>query len=209
MLGLGPLASGQSSLDLEWDWFSAVALGRSLAHPGLTTVSTNHFQAVELAWQEAVAHGFRRIGLALSEHEDGRTVGTLRASYFLQQVQSGRPAIPVLLTAEFSAQAMAAWVADHRPDVLLGSDQRHHDLLEGKQRRSLSFIHLNVNPSSNLAGVDQGHDRVGEHAAALLHLKLIQRETGVPARRDIAMLDGNWQEGKLIPEARETPALER
>jgi hypothetical protein len=91
----------------------------------------------------------------------------------------------------------------------LGSDQRHHDLLEGKQRRSLSFIHLNVNPSSNLAGVDQGHDRVGEHAAALLHLKLIQRETGIPARRDIALLDGSWQEGKLIPEARETPALER
>jgi LacI family transcriptional regulator len=206
---VGPLASGQSSLDLEWDWFSAVALGRSLAHPGLTTVSTNHFQAVELAWQEAVAHEFRRIGLALSEHEDRRTVGTLRASYFLQQVQSGRPAIPVLLTSEFSAQAMAAWVADHRPDVLLGSDQRHHDLLEGKQRRSLSFIHLNVNPSSNLAGVDQGHDRVGEHAAALLHLKLIQRETGIPARREIAMLDGSWQEGKLIPEARETPALER
>ncbi len=206
---VGPLASGESSLDLEWDWFSAVAVGRSLAHPGLTTVSTNHFQSVELAWREAAAHGFRRIGLALTEHEDVRTVGTLRASYLLQQVQSGRAAIPVLLTAGFSAKAMAAWVADHRPDVLLSSDQHHHDLLEGEQRRALSFIHLNVNPASNLAGVDQGHDRVGEHAAALLHLKLIQRETGVPARRDIAMLDGSWQEGKLIPETREAPAAER
>jgi LacI family transcriptional regulator len=200
---VGPLASGQSSLDLEWDWFSAVALGRSLAHPGLTTVSTNHFQAVELAWQEAVAHGFRRIGLALSEHEDVRTVGALRASYLLQQVRSGRAAIPVLLTAGFSAKAMAAWVTGHRPDVLLSSGQRHHDLLEGRQRRALSFIHLNVDPSSNLAGVDQGHDRVGEQAAALLHLKLIQRETGAPARRDIAMLDGSWHDGKFIPDARE------
>lgn len=78
--GSGACSSGQSSLDLEWDWFCAVALGRSLAHPGLTTVSTNHFQAVELAWREAVARGFRRIGLVLSEHEDVRTADTLRAA---------------------------------------------------------------------------------------------------------------------------------
>jgi LacI family transcriptional regulator len=205
---VGPLATGQSSLDLEWDWFCAVALGRSLAHPGLTTVSTNHFQAVELAWREAVARGFRRIGLALSADEDVRTAGTLRASYLLQQVQSGRAVIPVLLTSEFSVKAMAAWVADHRPDVLLSSEQRHHDLLVGRLRRSLPFIHLNVDPSSSLAGVDQGHDRVGEHATALLHLKLIQRETGIPARREIAMLDGSWHEGMLTPEARESPAAE-
>jgi hypothetical protein len=126
----------------------------------------------------------------------------------LQQVRSGRAAIPALLTVEFSAKAMAAWVADHRPDVLLSSEQRHHDLLEGRLHRSLPFIHLNVDPSSNLAGVDQGHDRVGEHAAALLHLKLIQRETDLPARHEIAMLDGSWHEGPLIPEARESPAAE-
>jgi LacI family transcriptional regulator len=203
---VGPLTQGQSSLDLEWDWFCAVALGRSLAHPRLTTVSTNHFQAVELAWRKAVDHGFHRIGLALSEHEDLRTVGALRASYLLQQVRSGCVAIPILLMAEFSAKMMATWVDDHRPDVLLSSNQRHHDLLEGRQRRSLPFIHLNVNPTSNLAGIDQGHDQVGEHAAALLHLKLIQRETGIPVRRDIAMLDGSWQEGKFIPETMETLA---
>jgi hypothetical protein len=101
---------------------------------------------------------------------------------------------------------MAAWIAGHRPDVLLSSDQRHYDLLGARQRRALSFIHLNVNPSSDLAGVDQGHDGVGEHAVALLHLKLIQRETGVPPRRDIAMLDGSWHEGQLTPEARESPS---
>jgi LacI family transcriptional regulator len=203
---VGPLTKGQSSLDLEWDWFCAVALGRSLAQPGLTTVSTNHFQAVELAWRKAVDHGFRRIGLALTEHEDVRTVGALRASYLLQQTRSGRTALPILLMADFSTKATAEWVADYRPDVLLSSDQRHHDLLGSRQRRTLPFIHLNVSPQSNLSGIDQGHDRVGEHAAAILHLKLIQRETGIPTRRDIAMLDGTWQEGSFIPKARETPA---
>ena len=205
---VGPRATGQSSLDLEWDWFCAVALGRSLAHPRLTTVSTNHFQAVELAWREAIARGFSRIGLALSEDEEVRTAGTLHASYLLQQVPSGRAAIPVLLTAEFSSSATVAWAIDHRLDVLLSSDQRHHDLLEGRLRRPLPFIHLNVDPASNLAGVDQGHDRVGEHAAALLHLKLIQRETGIPARRDIALLDGNWHEGTLTPGAPTAPPAE-
>ena len=201
---VGPLAKGRTTLELEWDWFSSVAVGRSLASPGLTTVSINHFQVVELAWREAQARGFRRIGLALTEHEDARTTGALRGSCLLQHALAGGGAVvPLLYVSDFSARAVTDWVSDHRPDVLLSSEQRHYDLLDDSVRRTLPFIHLNVNPALEVAGIDQGHDRVGAQAAALLHLKLLQRETGVPERRDMMVIDGSWQAGPLLGIARE------
>ncbi len=201
---VGPLAEGRTTLELDWDRFSAVAVGRSLASPGLSTVSVNHFQVVELAWREALAKGFWRIGLALTEHEDQRTAGTLRAAALLRQAQSGTgTAVPVFLAPEFSALAIAAWVADYRPDVLLSSEQRHYDLLGDSVRRKLPFIHLNVNPASGMAGVDQGHDIVGEYAAAMLHLKLMQRQAGAPDRRDLLLVEGIWHEGSMLGAARE------
>ena len=201
---VGPLAEGRTALELKWDWFGAVALGRSLVSPGLTTVSINHFQVVELAWREAWARGFRRIGLALREHEDARTLGALRASCLLQQASAaGVVVVPMLYVPDFSARAVANWVANHRPDVLLSSEQRHYDLLDDSVRRVLPFIHLNVNPALSVAGIDQGHDQVGANAVALLHLKLLQREMGVPVRRDILVVDGSWHEGLLLGSERE------
>ncbi len=197
---IGPLALGRSVLSLNWDLFSAVSVGRSLEAPGLTTVSINHFQALELAWREVWQRGYRRIGLAITEGEDARTAGALRASYLLQQTQSIGDRLPILHLPEFSGTAVTAWVNTHQPDALLSSEQSHYDLLEkaGTARTAAKprFVHLNVDPSSDLTGIDQGHDIVGEQAAALLHLKLIQRETGVPARRNLWLIHGVWKQGR-------------
>lgn len=195
-LVIGPLAQGQSTLALDWKYFCTVALGRTLAVPGITAVATNHVQAVELAWCEVVSRGYERIGLALTHHEEGRTTGSLRASFLLQQERSTLPRLPILFLPEFSTEAIAAWAREHQPDVILSSEQKHYELLSAALRRNVDFVHLNIDPSDDVAGIDQGHDIVGEHAVALLHLKLIQREIGVPARRDLLLLNGTWREGK-------------
>lgn len=62
---IGPLAQGLSTLTLDWSRFCAVALGRTLAAPGVTAIATNHVQAVELAWREVARRGYERIGLAV------------------------------------------------------------------------------------------------------------------------------------------------
>jgi LacI family transcriptional regulator len=201
---VGPLVEGETELRLEWDWFSAVAVGRSLTRPGLTTVSIHHLQVLELAWREAQRRGFRRVGFALREHEDARTTGALRAACLRQQsLGFDADHVPMLLVRDFSAREITRWVQEHRPDVLLSSEQRHYDLLDDRLRRKLPFIHLNVDPALNVAGVDQGHDVVGEHAVALLHMKILQRQTGVPTPRDLLLVEGRWQEGRLLGAARE------
>ena len=196
---VGPLAKGDTSLELEWDWFSTVALGRSLVSPGLTTASTNHLQVGELGWTEAVRLGYTRIGLVLSEYEDVRTLGGLRAAVLLQQSRARLPAIPVHLSSGNDPAGVASWVMREKPDVLLSPEQTLYEALEPALRRKVAFIHLNADPESPVAGVDQGHDEVGDHAMALLHLKLSQRLTGVPARRDILLIAGQWHAG--IPSA--------
>jgi LacI family transcriptional regulator len=196
---VGPLFRGMSALQLDWNLFSTVAVGRSLNSPRLATVSCNHFQAVELAWDEAWRRGYRRIGIVLTTAEDARTVGALKASYLLQQLQSGGVVIPVLLTPGFASKQLAQWTIDYRPDIILSSEKQHFELLMGQKARegaSPWFLNLNVDPGTDMTGIDQGHDKVGEHAAALLHLKMLQREIGVPVPRDLLLIDGIWKEGK-------------
>ena len=196
---IGPLAKGNSSLSLEWDWFSVVALGRSLISPKFTTVSTNHFQGSLLACEAMIERGYRRIGFAITHYEDARTQSALRAGFLLQQSQQPDAKIPLFLTNEFSAANIARWVKTHRPEVILSSESTHYDLLPAKVRSGIGFVHLNIDPASTGAGIDQAHDLVGEHAAALLHLKLLQRQTGVLKQREMFLVDGAWKEGVITP----------
>jgi LacI family transcriptional regulator len=211
---VGPLFRGMSALQLDWDLFSTVAVGRSLNSPRVATVSCNHFQSVELAWHEAWQMGYRRIGLVLTVAEDSRTVGALKASYLLQQLQSGGEAIPVLLSEGYSQEVLAEWTLVHRPDILLSSEPHHFELLLASDAYTETrprFLNLNLDPETDLAGIDQGHDKVGEHAAALLHLRMLQRETGIPIPRDLLLIDGIWREGrgewKLKTLRQKNPAL--
>ncbi len=195
---VGPLSKGNSEIALEWNWFSAVALGRSLATPKLTTVSTNHFQALTTAWENLRARGYKRIGFSITQYEDERTQGGLRAAYLLSQTRHDGPILPLHLCAQFSAAEMAKWAQAHRPQVLMSSEQNHHDQLPAKLRARIGFVHLNIDPAAKGVGIDQGHDLVGEQAAALLHLKLLQRQTGVLMRRELFMVDGTWRDGSIV-----------
>jgi LacI family transcriptional regulator len=196
---IGPLVKGNSSLSLEWDWFSVVALGRSLISPKLTTVSTNHFQGLQIAWDAIIQRGYRRIGFAITHYEDVRTQSALRAAYLLQQSQNPDSKVPLYLTNEFSAASITRWAKTHRPEVILSSEPMHYDLLPAKLRADIGFVHLNIDPASAGAGIDQAHELVGEHAAALLHLKLLQRQTGVLKQREMFLVDGSWKEGVITP----------
>ena len=194
---IGPLSKGESELELDWDRFSAVSMGRSLTSPEITQVSTNHYQAVEEALFQARQLGYSRIGFAITEYEDLRTAGGLRASFLLAQAQSP-DLVPAFVTSEFSESGIQRWAEEHRPQMLMASEPQHHELLK-KSDASWSkptFLHLNLDPGSDAGGIDQGHDLVAEHAVGLLHLKLIQREAGVPDRRDLLLINGVWRNGR-------------
>ncbi len=196
---VGPLMQGHSTLQLDWNLFSTVALGRSLETPGLATCSANHYQAMELACQEVSRRGYRRIGFAVTMGDEARTLGAPRAAFCMLQEKFSGSRIPALVVPEFSAKAISNWAAEYRPDVLLSSEQTHYDLLKaswGRRINEIRFVHLNIDPATDQSGVDQMHDMVGEHAAALLHLKMLQRETGVPELRETLLIHCKWKDGK-------------
>ena len=202
---VGPLDRAGLSPQLDWAEFTAVALGRSMITPAITTVSSHHGHSVELAWAHARARGYRRIGLVLTEEAEARTAGTLHASHLLQQLRYPGGEIPVLITPNFSPAALIAWTREHRPDLIIGSHPRHYELLLdglGEAARAIKFLNIDANPRSEIGGIDQGHEKVGEYAMTLLHLKLVHREIGIPPRRELTLIDGVWKEGQgewLIP----------
>lgn len=196
---IGPLHRETPSLDLDWSQFATVALGRSLVSPAITAVSTHHAQAVELAWQEARARGYRRIGLVLTEDEEKRTAGMLHAAHLIQQSRHAACASSTLITPDFSGPALVGWARSFQPDLVMASHPRHHELLAeglGPDIRGVKFLNLDANPLSEISGVDQGHELVGAAAVTLLHHKLVHREVGIAQRRELTLIDGIWQEGR-------------
>jgi hypothetical protein len=198
---IGPLYRGASALDLDWNRFATVALGRSLAAPAITTVSTHHAHAVELAWQTAWSRGYRRIGLVLTEEEDARTAGTLHSAHVFQQYRHRASDVPLLVMPAPSTTVLISWVREHQPDLVIGSHQGLCEMLSdglGSAVRQPRFLNLNATPNSDVGGIDQGHEKVGEHAMTTLHQKLIRRETGIPALRELTLIDGIWKEGRGV-----------
>lgn len=194
---VGPLFAGTSEIQLSWDKFSTVCLGRSLRTPKMSVISTNHFQAMQLAIAQARSFRYSRIGFAVTQHEDVRSAGALRAAYLLAQTE-GDDLLPLYMPPDFSAKGVLKWAHEHSPDLLISSEQDHYDLLlqAGIKRHNIAFFHLNINPALPVAGIDQSHDLVGEKAIELLHLKLVQRESGIPSRRDMLFIDGVWKNGR-------------
>jgi DNA-binding LacI/PurR family transcriptional regulator len=211
---VGPLAREASSPRLDWSRFSTVALGDSLLAPALATVATNYAHGMELAWQKAWARGYRRIGLVL--RDDTRAAnGTLQAAHLFQQQTSGSVAIPTFITPDFFSAGIAAWVRQHEPDLIISTEHQHYEhLVEnlGTAAKRIRFLSLNASPRLDIGGIDPGLEHVGEHAMTSLHLKLVQRQTGVPARRELTLVDGAWKEGRgmwRLPHVRNRSSSER
>lgn len=69
---LAPFPVTGSALTLDWSHFAAAAIGFSLARPGLHRAVNHQAQTAREAIQRLRQLGYRRIGLALSRHENDR-----------------------------------------------------------------------------------------------------------------------------------------
>ncbi|MDX2188062.1 MAG: LacI family DNA-binding transcriptional regulator [Opitutaceae bacterium] len=195
---VGPLAEGNAELKLDWRRFCAVGLGRSLKTPALTQVCPHHTHVVRLALSHVWRAGYGRVGLLISHPEDERTVNAVRTAYvFARHLDETRLA-PPLLHGTLADGDVENWVERERIDVVFSSEAKHIAYFAARPAllRRVRFVNLNVQTGSQEPGVDQIPDVIGQHAVGLLHLKLLQRQSGAPAKREIMMIDGVWREGR-------------
>ncbi|MEI6232838.1 MAG: LacI family DNA-binding transcriptional regulator [Planctomycetota bacterium] len=197
-----PKAPGR--LSLEWQHFAAVAKGLTIAQPRLHRVVSSHFEDMRLVSHHLKRLGYRRPGLVLDAAMDMRVDRAWLAAYLLQQRDTAeRDRVPALiLTSRQAATAFSAWLAHHRPDVILFTGLPVLDWVKRLALRvpkDVGLVHLDWSEEVGpLAGIDTCPEVIGEAAVDLLVGQLHAHEYGIPAREKIVAVHGRWIKGASL-----------
>jgi LacI family transcriptional regulator len=196
----------RSHLRLEWDRFCAVRIDPPMVWPRLHSIGNNQYRCMQIAVREARRHGYRRIGLAMTQWVN-EYVDLLWTAGFLaeQQRHHARKTVPMLVIRDWSQKNFNKWFLHHRPEVIVS---QHLEILEWladlglKVPQDVGFIDLDCMDHSGVrAGIHQHHDRVGAVAVEVIARMIQQNERGIPTVPQTILIDGSWIEGATVRKA--------
>lgn len=191
-------------LALGWKHFAAVTKGVTIVQPALHRVISSHYDDIRLVAAELARREYRRLGLVLGEELNDRVDCAWLAGLHVHQRGLARSdRIPPLILAPRNDPAeFSRWFKQHRPDVLLFSDQPVPTWIATLGLRvpdDVGLVHLDWSPElAPLAGLDSDAEAVGRAAVDLLVGQLHAQEHGIPRHEKIVTIKGLWQEGSTV-----------
>lgn len=203
-LVLAPLPHANATLGLEWSEFAAVALGFTLAHPGLHRVSNDHFQSLVTAFAECRRLGYERIGLALSETVNEKVQRRWLAAFLLEQHQATAiPRLAPLVAETLTEDAFRTWFRTEQPEVIIApAPQQIMRWLEAWGARipdDVGVASLSAPARGDpLTGICQDGELLGRRSVDLLVTMLERNEIGPPALPDVLLVNGQWNPGETV-----------
>lgn len=181
------------TLPLDWTRFFGVALDHSLTGVPVHRVTDHHAADMKTALLHVQAEGWRRPGLVLDTLNNDRTL-EIRLGAYLARVSHEFTDTPPPLLVEGLADRRAvvkAWLAQHRPDVVLSPDRALADLLP----ESCAFVSLaNYATSARHPGILIDGEGVGRTAGFLLFSLLENPITAAALRPQTILIEGRWME---------------
>jgi LacI family transcriptional regulator len=199
-----PLPYAFGHLRLEWEKFSAVTVGYTLARPVLHRAVTDKFRGMRMAVHHLWKRGYRRIGLALKESMDKRVANQWLGAFLVEQQHRATGHFPMLVLPDHNwhQKALIKWFEQSRPQVII---THHEEVLEWLRSgghsvpEEVGVFHLNC-PDEKFAGMNQHSAAVGRAAIDLLVTLLQCNERGIPTIPQSVLVEGVFQEGPtLIP----------
>ena len=202
---VAPLPASHGHLRLDWDKFSAVTFGYSLAAPSLHRAVNHQFRSMALAMRQLRKLGYRRIGFAMSASFDSRVDHQWSGSFVVEQRRSpASDQVPLHIVEDknWTAKNFAAWFCKHQPDVIISQQTEVLDWLREMGKRvpeDVGFVHTNCqDKSGEFAGIYQNGKVVGEVAVDFLVGMVQRNERGVPELAHSVLVDGTWVDGKTV-----------
>ncbi|EIQ01955.1 transcriptional regulator [Opitutaceae bacterium TAV1] len=216
-------------LAIDKNRFAFVALGVPINAGAVDFVCNDHSHSVQLAVQNLLRLGYRRIGLALDGKRPEHAASAMLAAMLAWQFRAvpvdspvGGKSIPPLVGADWSPATLIAWYRREKPDAIICSDHLALDWLRdagiripddgrdsrpgGKRngrRDGVAFAHIDLDPGwKGIAGIDQCNDQVGAAAMDLLISLLNANRYGLPAHPRTVKLQGEWHDGATAPPVR-------
>lgn len=198
---IAPMPVSTIQMDLEWENFSVVELGYTLAHSRFHRVVHDYFHAMLLALTEARKRAYQRIGLVLRSHTDDKVHHLWRAAYVDEQ--STRPhseKVSPLIVPELESPILAKWIKRERPDLIFCIEV---DLVRNALRK-INEGYLNKIKIASLGcytshdetrGIYQSYEDMGKAAIDLLISMIHRGERGIPERSLSLAVNGAWIDG--------------
>jgi LacI family transcriptional regulator len=199
---LAPLMPSVGHVSLEWDHFSAVAIGYTVAKPLLHRVAHNHFGGMETALRRLHRLGYRRIGFVTTQFQHLRTGRRWLAAFMaFQSTIPKQDRVPHLLVREWNPKnrQLENWLEKACPDVVLGDSIKMLQPIQklaASKHPDMGFAALDlIETSGNLSGIDQRPHSLGYAAADMLVKQLQQNEMGLPGESRVLNIEGVWHDG--------------
>ena len=196
---LSPIATGERSLTLDWDWrhFAAAAIGNVTWTPELHHAGHHHYLAMRLVLEELGKLGHQRTAALIEARSSGRAKHAWEAAFLTYGGDARAAAGRVRLVSDPRDPELAAWVRSVGPDALIVSETgllAAPGLAAEVRRRRLRVVTLywSRTDSAGLCGVDQSHDQIAAHAVDLVAAQLNSNEFGVPAFPRLMLFPGRW-----------------
>jgi DNA-binding LacI/PurR family transcriptional regulator len=202
---LGPVFEESLLLELDWSKFICVQLAPGLFRRPLHSVVKDHFNAVVLAWEKAVSHGYRRIGIVLFQHphplrDDVLRISAARACQ--TEFFPHFPALPVLRHGTFASshtKEFVDWVKANEPDVIIGFSDGHYHIFQAAFGHYLPYISLHTTPPFGLSGISNEARTGAKEAVNLLHFCRRTYQWGIAGQQIDHVIEPVWFEGTTLP----------
>ncbi|HLP07999.1 MAG TPA: LacI family DNA-binding transcriptional regulator [Opitutaceae bacterium] len=214
---LSTFTPSTTSIELDWDQYSAVKIESHHLLSHLDVVSNDQCQAARLCLRSLRARGYRRIGLATATDDESRLESTFSSGVLVEQASlPARERVPPLLfergeIGHIAAQ-VEAWMRQHNVDALMTN---WHELIEmsswdGESTRltstsirvpqDVAFASLDVPAGCPyIGGIVQNHRLVGMRAMEQLALMVRTFRRGAPENPSSTRVPGYWRDGATVP----------
>ena len=189
-----------------WEQLPTVVTGVRTRDPALSFCSVDHHNLALMAFERALALGYRRPGLVLDEVIDTLVERRFSAGYFTGQRALTREAhIPMftqLSRAEKDPAVFGAWLDRHRPDVVFTLYNKVLTWLKVAGRHvpeDVGVIQLEWRASRpEIAGMNQHNFVTGEAAVDMVVSQIHNNETGIHEFPRATLIGATWVDGASV-----------
>jgi len=196
-----------ANLAALWEEFPALVTGVRTREPALSFACSDQHSLALVAFEKAVALGYRRPALVLDDVIDELTEGRLSAGFLTAQnrlmpmAQRTQPFYQVA-AARSDRSVFAKWFGENRPDVIF---TLYHEV-----ERWIQELGLRVPDDVGLiqyewrddhrgwAGMDQCNDLVGAAAVDMLVSQIHHNDRGIPEHPRATLIGSHWVDGATV-----------
>lgn len=203
-----PLPTSHGHLRLDWNRYTAIAMGFTLRYPDLNRVTCNLALAMQTIIHQLKNTAVKRIGFITTASSEKRLNSHHTGSFLSWQNQMTTiTRLPICRVRRGEANILKRWVLRHRPDVVVlqfaAMLEWIHEAgfsIPGDFRAAVLDLY---EEDTKIHGIDfsgtrLGNDLLGQKAVEMLISQIERHDQGVPARPTVLMVPPLWHAGATV-----------